>query len=419
MEHIREVYHAVRHYASVFLQWVMIGLGVGTVVGLCGTGFAYGMKMVTGLRAQYPWLLFGLPFAGLLIVAIYHFAGLRRHRGTNRVLLSIRTKSKVPFRMAPAIFVGTLLTHLCGGSAGREGAALQMGGSIAQQLGRWTKAEERTMHVYTMCGMSACFAALFGTPVAAAVFSLEVVSVGIMHYSALVPCSVAALTADTIARYFKVGHMGFTVSGMPESFDLLTGGRVCVLALGCAVVSIIFCVILHKTGHWYEHCFKNHYVRAFVGGLLIIGLTLILQTGDYLSVGERVIEEAVAGNARPEAFLLKMIFTALTLEAGYKGGEIVPTLFIGSTFGCVAGGLLGLSPSFGAMLGMVALFCGVTNCPITAICLGMELFGGKGMEWMLLASAVSYMLSGYYGLYSKQKILYSKEAPEFIDATCR
>lgn len=419
MTHIKEMYQAVRHYAAVFLQWMVIGLGVGAVVGLCGTAFAYGMKFVTGLRAQYPWLLFGLPFAGLLIVWIYHRAGLRRHRGTNRVLLSVRTKSRIPFRMAPAIFAGTLLTHLCGGSAGREGAALQMGGSIAQQLGRWAKAQERTMHVYTMCGMSACFAALFGTPAAAAVFSLEVVSVGIMHYSALVPCSIAALTADAIARYCKVGHMGFDISGIPASFDFLTGGRVCLLAVGCAVVSILFCAILHKTGEWYEHFFKNHYARAFVGGLLVVGLALLLQTGDYLSVGESVIEEAVAGNASPEAFFLKMIFTALTLEAGYKGGEIVPTLFIGSTFGCAAGSLLGIAPSFGAMLGMVAMFCGVTNCPVTAICLGLELFGGKGIEWLLLAAAVSYMLSGYYGLYSKQKILYSKEAPEFIDVTCR
>lgn len=417
MEHLKETGRAVKHYTLVFLQWLAIGLFVGTVVGLWGTGFAYAMKYVCGLRAKYPRLLFGLPFAGLMIVWIYHRAGLRRHRGTNRILLAVRTKSRIPFRMAPAIFVGTLLTHLCGGSAGREGAALQMGGSIGQQLGRWAKAEERAMHVYTMCGMSACFAALFGTPVAAAVFSMEVVSVGIMHYSALVPCTAAALTADTIARYFKVGHMGFTVPAVPAEFNLCSGARVCFLAVGCAVVSILFCILLHKAGECYEHIFKNHYFRAFVGGCLVVALALLLQIGDYLSVGEQVIEEAVSGHARPEAFLLKMIFTALTLEAGFKGGEIVPTLFVGATFGCVAGGLLGLEPAFGAMIGMTAMFCGVTNCPVTAICLGLELFGGAGIEWLLLAAAVSYMLSGYFGLYSKQKILYSKEAPEFIDAT--
>lgn len=419
MERITEMGRAAGHYMLVFLRWLLTGMLIGAVVGICGTGFAYGMKWVSETRASYPWLVCGLPLAGLLIVFIYHRAGVRHSRGTNLILLAVRTRERVPLRMAPLIVCGTLLTHLCGGSAGREGAALQMGGSLAQQIGRWLKAEEKSMHIFTMCGMSACFAALFGTPVAAAVFAMEVVSVGIMHYSALVPCTTAALTADVIARYFHVSHMGFQVPEISASFDLLTGGRVCLLAVGAAVVSILFCIALRKTGECYERWLKNQYARAFVGGLLVVILAAVLGTGDYLGVGEQVIEEAVSGHARPEAFLLKIVFTALTLEAGFKGGEIVPTLFIGSTFGCVAGGLLGLEPSFGAVIGMLSLFCGVTNCPITAVLIALELFGGAGVEWFLLAAAVSYMLSGYFGLYSKQKILYSKEAPEFIDATCR
>lgn len=419
MEELKNAAKAVKHYTSAFLQWVFTGVLVGVVVGFCGTGFAYCMNVVNGLRETYPWLLYCLPLSGIAIVILYHWAGMRRHRGTNLVLLSVRTRQKIPFRMAPLIFAGTLLTHLCGGSSGREGAALQMGGSIAQQLGRWLKAGEKTMHIFTMCGMSACFAALFGTPVAAAVFSMEVISVGIMHYSALVPCTAAALTADFIARSFHVHHMNFSVVEIAADFDLVTGGKVCILAVCCAVVSILFCMVLHKAGHCFEKWFPNHYARIIAGAVLVILLTLLVGSRDYLSVGEHVIEEAVAGEARPEAFLLKMIFTACTLAVGFKGGEIVPTLFIGSTFGCVAGGLLGLSPAFGAALGMVALFCGVTNCPLTALLIGLELFGGAGIEWFLLAVAVSYMLSGYYGLYSKQKILYSKEAPEFIDVSCR
>lgn len=409
LKNITKITKMTGYYMAVFLKWLLVGLVVGVTVGLFGTAFAYAMKTACGLRETYPYLLFGLPFSGLLIVVIYHSAGLRRHRGTNRVLLSVRTKSRIPARVAPAIFAGTVLTHLCGGSAGREGAALQMGGSIAQQLGRWAKADEKTMHVFTMCGMSACFSALFGTPVTAAIFSMEVVSVGIMHYSALVPCAVASLSALAVSNYFHVGHMHFQVSGFPVNFDFLTGGKVCILAVGCALVSMLFCICLHKFGKLYEHYFKSHYVRIFVGGCLVVALAVILRTGDYLSVGERVIEEAVSGQARPEAFLLKMLFTALTLEAGFKGGEIVPTLFIGSTFGCVAAGLLGLSPSFGAMIGMVGLFCGVTNCPVTSVLLGLELFGGNGIQWFLLAAAVSYLLSGNYGLYSKQEILDAKE----------
>lgn len=419
MEKLKKTGKAAAHSALVFLRWLLIGMAVGTVGGLCGTLFAYGLKGVTWLRGEWPWLLYCLPFAGMLIVLLYHLAGVERSRGTNLVLLSVRTEERVPMRMAPLILIGTLLTHLCGGSAGREGAALQMGGSLAQQLGRWMKAGKKDMHVFTMCGMSACFAALFGTPVAAAVFSMEVVSVGIMHYSALIPCTAAALTADFIARQFKVGHMGFSVPSLSQAFDPAVGGRTALLAVACALVSILFCIVLHGTGKYYEKWLKNQYLRAFAGGCAVAVLALVLGTRDYTGVGEHVLEAAVSGTARPEAFLLKMVFTALTLEAGFKGGEIVPTLFIGATFGCTAGGLLGLDPSFGAAVGMVALFCGVTNCPLTAILLGLELFGGSGLEWFLLAAAVSYMLSGYYGLYSKQKILYSKEAPEFIDASCR
>lgn len=415
---LKEIGKAIKHYTSAFVNWILIGALVGVVVGFVGTGFAYCMSFVNGLRDGNPWLLYCLPLSGIAIVVLYHRAGLRRHRGTNLILASVRTKQKIPFRMAPMIFAGTLLTHLCGGSSGREGAALQMGGSIAQQLGRWFKAGEKTMRIYTMCGMSACFAALFGTPVAAAVFSMEVVSVGIMHYSALVPCTTAALVADFIARYFHVHHMQFSVAEIAANFDLITGGKVCILAIGCAVISIIFCIILHTAGHYFEKWFPNHYARIVAGAVLVILLTLLVGSRDYLSVGEHIIEAAVAGEARPEAFFLKMIFTACTLAVGFKGGEIVPTLFVGSTFGCVIGGLLGLSPSFGAALGMVSLFCGVTNCPLSAILIGLELFGGAGIEWFLLAVAVSYMLSGYYGLYSKQKILYSKDAPEFIDVSC-
>jgi H+/Cl- antiporter ClcA len=375
------------------------------------------MHVVCSLRADYPQLLLGLPLAGLLIVWLYHRCNVYHSLGTNLVLLSVRTREQVPLLMTPLIFVSTLLTHLCGGSSGREGAALQMGGSIGQQIGRMFKVSERSLHIFTMCGMSACFAALFGTPVAASVFSIEVVSVGIMHYSALIPCSVAALTADAIARFFEVEHMRFTIPDLVSSFDPVTGLRVCLLAIACAIVSMLFCILLHSVDHAYKRFFKNQYLRAFVGGLLIIALTILLGTDDYLSVGEAVLKSAIHGTARPEAFLLKMLFTALTLEAGFKGGEIVPTLFIGATFGCVTGPLLGLSASFGASLGMIALFCGVTNCPLTSILLGLELFGGKGIEWFLIVAAISYMLSGYYGLYSKQKILYSKETPEFIDTT--
>ena len=403
------------NYFLGFLRWVCIGILVGVVVGLVGTAFAYSITFATQLRTTYTWILYLLPVLGLIIVWFYNRAHMEDQPGTNMILLSVRSDENVPFAIAPVIFITSFLTHLGGGSAGREGAALQIGGGVAQQIGRWMKADANAMHIFSMCGMSACFSCLFGTPVAAAVFAMEVVSVGIMQYSAIIPCAVSALVADFVARLFHVHHMHFSIPELTVSFDLVTGGKVALLTILAAIASVVFCVILHKTAYVYEKYIENRYIRIVVGGLLVIALTFVFGTRDYLGAGEDIITSALSGNARPEAFFLKMIFTAVTLEAGFKGGEIVPTLFIGSTLGCVLGGLLGLSPAFGAAIGMIGLFCGVTNCPLASLFLGLELFGGAGLEWFLLTVAISYMLSGYYGLYSQQKIVYSKDKSEFID----
>lgn len=398
-----------------FLRWILIGILVGGVVGLVGTAFAYAISFATGFRTTHPWILYLLPVFGLVIVWIYNRANMREHPGTNMILQSVRGDKNVPFVIAPVIFVSSFLTHLGGGSAGREGAALQIGGGVAQQIGRWMKVDDHAMQVFSMCGMSACFSCLFGTPVAATVFAMEVVSVGIMQYSALIPCAVSALVADCIARLFHVHHMQFSIGELSDVFDLLTGAKVTLIAVAAAMVSVLFCVILHKTAYLYEKYIQNRYIRIVAGGLFVIALTLLLGTREYLGAGEDIITEALAGTARWEAFGLKIIFTALTLEAGFKGGEIVPSLFIGSTLGCVLGGLLGLSPAFGAAIGMIGLFCGATNCPLSSIFLGLELFGGAGLEWFLITVAISYALSGYYGFYSQQKIVYSKKNQELID----
>lgn len=414
-----QTWHAGK-YLFIFLKWAVLACMVGTAAGLAGTAFYFALDSVTQVRTAFPFLLFFLPLGGLLIVFFYRIAGVEKSRGTNLVLLAVRSEERVPFRMAPLIFSSTLITHLFGGSAGREGAALQLGGSIAAQLGRWLRLDSRDMHVITMCGMSACFAALFGTPVAAAVFAMEVVSVGIMYYTALVPCSVAAVLAAQIAGWFGAAPARFEISGIP-SVEAHTFLKVLLLAAACAAVSILFCTALKGISKLYCRLLPNQYARVSVGGLLVILLAVLLQTGDYLGAGMPVIHRAMAGNARPEAFLLKILFTAITIGAGFKGGEIVPAFFVGATFGCFLGGLIGIDPSFSAALGLVALFCGVTNCPLTSLLLAMELFGdsvGFGMNdgvFFLLTIAVSYMLSGYFGLYSKQKIIYSKYSPRFIN----
>lgn len=408
---------SVFKYILSFLKWTALGASAGAIVGTAGAAFAYCLQLVTDFRTAHPLLVLGLPLAGLLIVFLYHSAGIRESRGTNLVLASIRTDEPIPFAMAPLIFAGTVLTHLFGGSAGREGAALQLGGSIAQNLARRLRLSSGSQKLLTMCGMSACFSALFGTPMSAAFFAMEVISVGIMHYSALVPCAVASVTAAYLSRLLGIAPARFSVSGIPSEFSVPTMLRVFALAALCAGVSILFCVILKYTSAFYASCFKNSYLRVACGGILVAVFAMILRSQDYLGAGTQIIARAFAGEAVPLAFLLKIIFTAITLEAGFKGGEIVPTFFIGATFGCTAGALLGLNPSFAAAVGMLCLFCGVTNCPITTLFLSLELFGARGLLWYFLATAVSYMLSGYFSLYSKQKIMYSKVAPEFIDIT--
>jgi len=428
IESVKSFIQNYSYQLKTSLKWILFAVLSGILIGFVGIAFYYGMDFVTNWRAQYPWLLFLLPGGGLAIVGLYHLLHNEKDAGTNLVLSAIHSNENIPLRMAPLIFISTLITHLFGGSAGREGAALQLGGSIGNALGKLFRFDEKDQHIMIMCGMSAAFSALFGTPLAAAVFSMEVVSVGIMHYSALVPCVIAALVAHGIA---------VSCGAIPESFDLgtlpaftpKTAVLIGILAVLCALVSILFCVILHTAERFYKRFFKNAYLRAAAGGCIVIALTLLvgsrdfdgsmlslISSQDYNGTGMGLIAQCfTAGEVFPIAFLLKMIFTAATLAAGFKGGEIVPTFCVGAAFGCLFGSLVGFSPSLCAAVGMGAVFCGVTNSPITALLICFELFGFEGMPYYLIAIALSYMMSGYYGLYSSQKIVYSKYKTEYIN----
>ena len=402
------------HRALVSVKWVIFAILVGTIVGLCGSAFYFGMSYVTFLRTAHSWLILLLPAGGLVIVGLYHLFHDEKDTGTNLVISAIHSGDELPFRMAPLIFISTLITHLFGGSAGREGAALQMGGSIGNALGRLFRFDEKDKHVMIMCGMSAAFSALFGTPMAAAIFPMEMVSVGVMYYIALVPCVISSLVAHGIAVSFGVSNELFLIGEVP-AFGILSSVKISVLAILCALVSILFCVILHQTGHLYKKLFKNPYLRVFAGGCLVVLLTCLVGSQSYNGTGINIIENCINGTVRPEAFLLKMIFTALTLGAGYKGGEIVPSFFTGAAFGCLFGNLLGFSPTLCTAVGMTSVFCGVTNSPITSLLISFELFGYDGMPYFLLATAFSYMLSGYFGLYRSQKIVYSKYKTNYIN----
>ena len=266
-----------------------------------------------------------------------------------------------------------------------------------------------------MCGMSAAFSALFGTPMAAAVFSMEVVSVGVMYYTALMPCMIASLIASQFAAGMGVTPESFHVTNIP-ALSMETGLKMVAVALGCAVVSILFCIVLNAVSKLYGQFFPNKYTRVAAGAALVILITLLLRTNEYMGAGAELIEKAVeTGETDYLAFLWKMLLTALTMKAGFRGGEIVPSFCVGATFGCMAGQLIGLSPSLCAACGMAAVFCGVTNCPITSILIAFEMFGFKGVSFYLIAVSISYAASGYYGLYKDQTIVYSKYKAKYIN----
>ena len=387
-------------YVKAFVKWLFIASATGLVGGTIGSLFSICIKYANSIDSSLWYLIFLLPLGGVLIVFLYKLCRIENDPGTNCVLESIRSKNHVPFVIAPLIFISTIITHLLGGSAGREGAALQLGGSLGTITGRILHLGQSDTHVAVMCGMSGLFASLFCTPIAAAFFALEVISVGVAYYSALVPCFTSAIIAYFVSIRLGATPLHFDIGKAIPNLNFISLVQVIGLAAACAVVSIIFCVTMRQTQKWAKRLIKNEYLRIITGGVIIIALTFAVGCRDYNGAGSGIIENAIYGDAKPEAFILKIIFTAVTIGCGYKGGEIVPTLFIGSTFGCVFGSLLGLNPSFGAAIGLIPLFCGVINCPIASILLSVVVFGSQGLIFFGIASAVSYMLSGYYGLYS-------------------
>lgn len=412
---IRRLKHMT--YTSIFglrvlFKWILFGTLTGLVVGAAATAFYYALRFATDFRSAHPLMILGLPVGGVLIVALYHF--MKNDLGTNVVLAAIHKDEKIPGRMAPMIFIATFLTHFFGASAGREGAALQLGGSISAQLGRLLRVNPEDRHIVIMCGMSAGFSAIFGTPMASAVFAMEVISIGIMHYSALVPCVFASLIASIFSKRLGVVAESFYVPIIPE-FNVEHFIKMIFLSIFFGILSAAFCLMLRGTGKLYKKLFKNAYIRILAASGIIILLTALLRTTDYMGAGMNIIEHSFEESARPEAFLMKMIFTGLALGAGFKGGEIVPSFFIGATFASVAGPLIGLPLALSSACGMLGVFCGVTNCPITSLLIGFELFGFQGMPYYLVAVSVSYMMSGYHGLYKEQKIVYSKYQTRFIN----
>lgn len=398
-------------YVQTLFKWVLLGGVIGAVGGVVGSLFHLGVNYATAIRGAHPWILYLLPVGGLAIVGLYKLCRLEG-KGTNAIIESVHFGESVPILLVPVIFVSTVITHLCGGSAGREGAALQIGGGLGYEAGKLLHLGEKDLPLATLCGMSGVFSALFGTPLTATVFALEVISVGVLYYAGLVPCITAAMAAFGVSALMGVEPTRFAVAMPPVTLETMV--PVVVLSILCALVSILFCKGLHWTEHLLTRSFRNPWLRVLAGAAILIVLSL-LTNGDYNGAGMDVITRALAGEADGWAWLLKLLFTAVTIGCGFKGGEVVPSFFVGAAFGCFMGGLLGLPAGFAAAIGLVAVFCGAVNCPVASVLLSVELFGSAGAPYFAVACALSYLLSGYCGLYSSQTILYSKLRAEFIN----
>ncbi|MBE6587870.1 MAG: chloride channel protein [Ruminococcaceae bacterium] len=384
------------------LLWGLLGVLMGIVCGIVGAAFSHCVSFVTGIRGKSNLIIYLLPLGGLLSVFVYRIFNVTNF-GTDDAVESAYSEKKVSPRLTPAVFICTVISHFFGASAGREGAALKMGGGIAELFSRVFRLDERGRRTIALAGMSGVFAAVFGTPVGAAVFTVEVVRSRFVRPWAIFTALISSVSSYFVALALGVSPERYNIGELP-SFDLSVLWRVCALSALAGLVSYAFCFIMHLSPRLAKRFIKNDYLRIAVGALLIVGLTVIVGTTDYNGAGISVIHSIFEGNAmKNEAFVLKILFTAITVAAGFKGGEIVPAFFVGATFGAVVATLLGLSPALGAAVGMVALFCGVTNCPIATLILSVEMFGIEGILYFVIAVIFGFLLSGELSLYDRKK----------------
>lgn len=390
------------------VKWLLLAAAAGVLAGTTSALFLALLEWATATREGAPWLLWLLPAAGALISYMYATVGGEAGQGNNLLIERIHEgRGTVPLRMAPLVLIGTVATHLFGGSAGREGTAVQMGGSLAAYAAGLLRIRPEDRPLLLMCGVAAGFGSVFGTPLAGAVFAAEMLTVGTIRYRALFPCFAAALIGDAVTTAWGIDHPHYDMGGMPE-FSILLLLRVALAAALFGLVSAFFSELVRTSKAVFARLASNPAVRSAAGGTLVIALVYIAGTRDYLGLSLPLLSDAFAGESDPFAFLWKTVFTAVTLGSGFQGGEVTPLFVIGATFGEMMSGPLSLSASFLAGLGLVGVFCGATNTPVACLLLGIELFGFDNVGYIAVVCVISYLASGHTGIYSSQRITASK-----------
>ncbi|GAV13101.1 Cl-channel voltage-gated family protein [Paenibacillus sp. NAIST15-1] len=399
-------------YAAIMaslLKWIVLGSIVGLLTGSASAIFLISLDYVTGTRIEHPWLLYLLPLGGAVVSYMYLKFGKNSAKGNNLIIEQIHDgKEAIPLRMAPLVLFGTLITHLFGGSAGREGTAVQMGGSLSEWLGKMLRVDHTDRRILLICGISGGFGSIFGTPLAGTVFGLEVLAIGLIRHEALVPAFVASFVGNIVtSSVWGVSHVHYVVNEFPE-LSLLVLGKVVLASILFGLTSRLFSQLTHYLKKGYAKLFANPMLKSAVGGLVIIAFVYIVGSRDYLGLGIPLIQNSFTEDVSPFAFLGKLIFTSFTLGAGFQGGEVTPLFAIGATLGNALSGILQLYAPFLAALGFIAVFCGATNTPIACFLMGIELFGSEGAIYMFIACLISYLFSGHTGIYTSQQIGVSK-----------
>jgi len=401
-------------YPKLFLyvlKWFVVTLIVGISIGGASAFFLITLDWCTHYREAHTSIIWLLPVAGFLIGAFYYYFGKSVVKGNNQLIEEYHYPEKtIPFKMAPLVLVTTLMTHLFGGSAGREGTAVQMGGAIADQFSRFIDLRSLDRRLLLVMGISAGFAAVFGTPLAGAIFALEVLIIGRLRFESLMPSILVAIIADQACRMFGGTHTDYLVSQVPN-MSLLNLG-LCIVAGVCfGLVARIF----SKGNHMWSAVFKKiNYppLRPVIGGLVIAVAVYFMGTTRYIGLGVPVIEASFTEQGLPYDFILKLLFTTFTLGAGFKGGEVTPLFFVGATLGNALFWFLPLPMDLLAAMGFVAVFAGATNTPIACTFMGIELFGIEGGQYIAVACFIGYLFSGHSGIYSSQ-IIGSAKHPVF------
>jgi len=397
-------------------RWILSGsclaVLVGLASGLASALFLMVLSRATDAQAHHPWLLYLLPVAGALIAWSYQGYGKSAAGGNNLILDQIHDAdqaNRVPFRMLPLVLISTVITHLFGGSAGREGTAVQMGGALASSLARLLKLSPHHLRIMLMCGISGGFSSVFGTPLAGTIFGMEMLAVGGMRYDALIPCLIAAVAGDLMVNRIGIHHGIYTIS---SSIPEMTPGvisLVVIASIGFGLASLLFAEATSFIEHTSKRLVPNGILRTTLGGVLVIALTLVFGTRLYTGLSLPLLADCFSGANIPTfAFLLKLVLTSVTLGMGFKGGEVTPLFVIGATLGVTLAGPLGLSPDFLAALGFIAVFAAAANTPLACVAMGAELFSTSGIIYFGIAVFVAYTISGHRGIYHSQRILSAK-----------